>query len=116
MKNLANVTLIGADCVDIDRLLLAADICQKDFEFGAVKLLSSTPSFGFSAGSLLLIASTLNPVTFCCTCSVVGTAPLTSFPLWVLRRPAFNSLICFRTPTESLTCFGIFSPIHPLYL
>jgi hypothetical protein len=40
-KNLKNVTLIGLDCVDIDRLKLAADICQEDFAFGAVKLLTS---------------------------------------------------------------------------
>lgn len=38
---LPNITLLGLDCVDINRLKLAADICQKDFEFGAVKLLSS---------------------------------------------------------------------------
>lgn len=43
MKKLPNITLLGADCVDIERLKLAADICQKDFEFGAVKLLSSIP-------------------------------------------------------------------------
>ena len=42
-KNLPNVTLLGLDCLDINRLKLAADICQKDIEFGAVKLLSSIP-------------------------------------------------------------------------
>ncbi len=42
-KFLPNVTLLGLDCVDIERLKLACDICQKDFEFGAVKLLSSIP-------------------------------------------------------------------------
>ncbi len=42
-KSLPTVTLLGLDCVDIDRLKLAADICQKDFTFGAVKLLSSIP-------------------------------------------------------------------------
>lgn len=42
-KSLPNITLLGLDCVDIDRLKLAADICQKDFEFGAVRLLSSIP-------------------------------------------------------------------------
>jgi len=40
-KLLPNVTLLGLDCLDIDRLKLAADICQKDFKFGAIKLLSS---------------------------------------------------------------------------
>jgi len=41
MKHLPNVTLLGIDCVDIERLKIAADICQRDFTFGAVKLLSS---------------------------------------------------------------------------
>lgn len=42
-KHLPIVTLLGLDCIDIERLKLAADICQKHFEFGAVKLLSSIP-------------------------------------------------------------------------
>ncbi len=40
---LPNITLLGIDCLDIDRLKLAADICQKDFDFGAVKLLTAIP-------------------------------------------------------------------------
>jgi hypothetical protein len=44
MRRLDNVTLLGADCVDIDRLILASDICRKDFEFADVALLSSIPS------------------------------------------------------------------------
>lgn len=44
MKKLDTVTLIGVDCVDIDRLIQAAEICTKDFEFGEVKLLTSLPS------------------------------------------------------------------------
>lgn len=43
-KRLENVTLLGIDCVDIDRLILAADICEKDFDFAEVKLLTSLPS------------------------------------------------------------------------
>lgn len=43
-KLLDNVTLLGVDCVDIDRLLLASEICQKDFEFAEIKLLSSIKS------------------------------------------------------------------------
>lgn len=43
-KRLYNVTLLGVDCVDIDRLILAAEICQKDFEFEKVKLLTSVKS------------------------------------------------------------------------
>jgi hypothetical protein len=44
MLNLPNVTLLGLDCVDIERLRVARDICVKDIEFGAVKLLTSLPS------------------------------------------------------------------------
>ena len=38
---LDNVTLFGIDCVDINRLIKAANICQKNVSFGAVKLLTS---------------------------------------------------------------------------
>lgn len=44
MKKLDSVTLLGIDCVDIDRLILAADICLKNFEFSEVKLLTSLPT------------------------------------------------------------------------
>lgn len=44
MKKLNNVTLLGIDCIDINRLIKAAEICCKDFEFSEVKLLSSIPS------------------------------------------------------------------------
>lgn len=37
---LPNVTLIGADCVDFDKFKFAADECEKDIRFGAVKLLT----------------------------------------------------------------------------
>jgi len=40
-KHLPNITLLGLDCVNLERLKLAADICQKHFKFGAIKLLSS---------------------------------------------------------------------------
>jgi hypothetical protein len=40
-KDLLDITLIGVDCIDLDRLKRAADICQKDFHFGKVVLLSS---------------------------------------------------------------------------
>ena len=42
-KHLPNVTLITVDCLHLARSKAAADICQKDFEFGAVKILSSIP-------------------------------------------------------------------------
>lgn len=38
---LNNVTLLGIDCVNIERLQKAIDISQKDIEFADVKLLSS---------------------------------------------------------------------------
>ena len=44
MKKLNNVTLFGLDCVDINRLIQAAKICCKDFQFAKIKLLTSIPS------------------------------------------------------------------------
>lgn len=38
---LPNVTLIGIDCINVERLSQAMDICQNDIEFGKVKLLTS---------------------------------------------------------------------------
>lgn len=43
-RKLQNVTLVGIDCVNLERLELAAKICQTDFEFADVKLLTSIPS------------------------------------------------------------------------
>lgn len=43
-KHLPNVTLITFDCVNLKQTLVAADICEKKFSFGAVKILSSIPS------------------------------------------------------------------------
>jgi len=43
-KKLPSVTLLGLDCINIDRLIQAAEICKKDFEFAEVKLLTSLPS------------------------------------------------------------------------
>jgi hypothetical protein len=45
-RRLDTVTLLGIDCVDIDRLVLAAEICMKDFEFADIKLLTSLPAKG----------------------------------------------------------------------
>ncbi|PIR45246.1 MAG: hypothetical protein COV10_00410 [Candidatus Vogelbacteria bacterium CG10_big_fil_rev_8_21_14_0_10_51_16] len=44
MLQLKNVTLLGLDCVELNRLKIARDICVKDIEFGAVKLLTSIES------------------------------------------------------------------------
>ena len=43
-KIISNITLIGVDCIDLERLKLAADISTKEISFGKVKLLSSIPS------------------------------------------------------------------------
>jgi len=40
-RKLENVTLLGADCVNVERLQAAMDICQEKIEFGAIKLLTS---------------------------------------------------------------------------
>src|SRR3989338_4843291 len=45
-RKLKDVTLIGIDCVDLDRLALAIDICQQDFEFAEVRMLTSLPAKG----------------------------------------------------------------------
>ncbi len=44
MKVLDNVTLVAVDCVDLDRVLLAADICTKEIKFAEVKILTSIAS------------------------------------------------------------------------
>ncbi len=41
---LPHVTLLGIDCVNVERLQAALDISQKEIEFGAVKLLTSLPT------------------------------------------------------------------------
>ncbi len=42
-KYLPNVTLITFDCINLKTTKVAADICEKEFSFGAVKILSSIP-------------------------------------------------------------------------
>ncbi|WP_299307301.1 DUF5672 family protein [uncultured Psychroserpens sp.] len=44
MLNLDKVTLLGVDCIDINRLILAADISQKFVNFKSVKLLTHLES------------------------------------------------------------------------
>jgi predicted nucleotidyltransferase len=41
---LPNVTLLGIDCVNIERLVSAMDVSESGIEFGAVKLLTSLPT------------------------------------------------------------------------
>ncbi len=40
-RKLSNITLIGIDCVDVNRLIKALDISTEDIEFADVKLLTS---------------------------------------------------------------------------
>jgi hypothetical protein len=44
MKKLPNVTLLGVDCVNVERIQKALDISSLGIEFGAVKLLTSLPT------------------------------------------------------------------------
>lgn len=44
IKKLKNVTLVGVDCVNIERLINVVNICQQDMRFKEVKILSSIPS------------------------------------------------------------------------
>lgn len=44
MIRLPEVTLLGVDCININRLMVAAQICQRKIEFGKVALLSSIAS------------------------------------------------------------------------
>jgi hypothetical protein len=48
LKNLRlnTVTLIGVDCLDFERLSLAAEICREQIEFADVRLLTSLPAKG----------------------------------------------------------------------
>ncbi len=57
-KRLETVTLLGIDCVDIERLILAANICQEKFEFADVKLLTSLKSTDRRIVPIQHIAST----------------------------------------------------------
>ncbi len=44
MAYLSDITLIGVDCVDVERLILAAEISTAHLQFDAVQLLSSLPT------------------------------------------------------------------------
>jgi hypothetical protein len=44
MLHLDNVTLLGIDCIDVDRLLFAAEISSKEIQFKAVKILTHLAS------------------------------------------------------------------------
>lgn len=42
--NLSNVTIIGIDCVNVERLVEAMNVCEKDINFAKSKLLTSLPT------------------------------------------------------------------------
>ncbi len=44
MLSLPSVTLLGIDCVNINRLIKVAELCQQEISFSSCKLLSSIPS------------------------------------------------------------------------
>ncbi|MCX6715816.1 MAG: DUF5672 family protein [Candidatus Taylorbacteria bacterium] len=56
-KKLNGVTLLGIDCVDIDRLVLVSEICRHAFDFEDVKLLTSLPSANSNAIPIKAIES-----------------------------------------------------------
>ena len=62
---LPEVTLLGIDCVNIQRLQAALDVSQKDIEFGAVKLLSSLESDDARLVRIPHIGSIEEISTFC---------------------------------------------------
>jgi Protein of unknown function (DUF5672) len=41
---LPEVTLFAVDCIDVDMVVAASEVCQKHIEFGSVKILSHLPS------------------------------------------------------------------------
>lgn len=58
-RTLPTVTLLGIDCVNIERLILAGDISQEHIEFAEVKLLTSLPApMGTDVVSIPHIGST----------------------------------------------------------
>ena len=56
-RKLETVTLLGIDCIDIDRLVLVSEICQEQIDFAEVKLLSSMPSSNNNTVSIRPITS-----------------------------------------------------------
>ena len=63
--SLPNVTLLGIDCVNIERLLAAMDVCVKDIEFGKVKALTSLETDDLRAVEIPPIESIEDFSRFC---------------------------------------------------
>lgn len=62
---LPNVTLVGIDCVDVERLIRAVDISCESIDFGQIKILSSLPSSDPRVLSIPHIASIEEYSLFC---------------------------------------------------
>jgi len=62
---LCNITLLGIDCVNVERLQAVMDISQKEIEFGQVKLLTSLPTDDSRAVKIPHIGSVEEYSRFC---------------------------------------------------
>lgn len=67
MLNLPTVTLLGIDCLNVERLQLALDICTREVNFGAVKLLTSLPTSDVRCVTIPAINSIEDYSRFCLT-------------------------------------------------
>ena len=63
--HLPQVTLLGIDCVNLERLQVAMDICQENIDFGAVKLLTSLSTDDPRAVTISHISSIEDFSRFC---------------------------------------------------
>ena len=62
---LPQLTLIGIDCLNIERLKVVIDLCEKEIEFGEVKILTSIPSDDKRVIEIPPIKSTKEYSDFC---------------------------------------------------
>ncbi len=65
--NLPKLTLIGIDCVNVERLQVAMDVCEQSIQFGAVKLLTSLPTTDSRRVAIPHIGSIEQYSKFCAT-------------------------------------------------
>lgn len=65
MKKLPDVTLITVDCISLSRSKVVANICQKNFVFGSVKILSSIKDDDSRVVTIPRIKSTIEYSEFC---------------------------------------------------
>lgn len=62
---LPQVTLVGIDCLDLERLQVVIDLCEKEIEFGQVKILTSINSNDKRVIEIPKIKSTKEYSDFC---------------------------------------------------